>query len=278
MNKEKIFEKDSDIINKIVKYAYASAFLKNEKPISLFLIAPPDHSKTHNIMQYTTKYSYISTDLSYFGIYKLLQKDKKVKHLVIPDFLKITHKGQSTKRATLMTLNGFLEEGLHSINLAGSEQFSDLKGRSGGIITATTTHSFFQSKKEWEGIGFLSRVLFCSYKYTDKTKLEIIRKIRDEEKSNKKKKGNIEKISFATNKTFKIPNEIDNEIIHISEFSFRRFKLLNKLLKTIALVRLYEKTENNKEKRKQKEIKISKDDLEELKRINKYLNLKFKYA
>ena len=61
-----------ELIMRLVKLVYMSAFLKNEKPLSLILIAPPESSKTHFLRQYKTKYSHISTDLSYTGLMILL--------------------------------------------------------------------------------------------------------------------------------------------------------------------------------------------------------------
>jgi len=175
-------------IERIVDLVYASSFLKNQTPLSLMLIAPPAQSKTFFILGKKTKYSHISTDLSFMGVVKNLQKKEgknALKHIIIPDFIKITGKKKSTTDNLLGLLNNFLEEGIFSIDLANREPI-DFKGRTGGIITATTKASYEQNIRDWERMGLASRFIMVSYQYSVDT-IEKIKQIINKEESKKKK-------------------------------------------------------------------------------------------
>jgi len=240
-------------IEEIVKLVFLSSYLKNEKPLSLILIAPPEHSKSHFLLKYTTKNSHISTDLSYFGLINLLKNDKKIKQIVIPDFLKVTEKNQNTKKSIISALSEFIEDGIYNINLANKEPIN-LKGRKGGILTATTPYSYRQNYKNWNGLGFKSRFLFIQYEQSSNTINKIMEKIAREE-GNKK----IKKIRLSTkSKLIKSNQKLNKKLILLSEFSRRKLKNYKILLKTIAL-------KNNHDKPTEEDFK----ELEELSKIIK---------
>jgi hypothetical protein len=257
-SKRKMSDKKTKIeaIKKIIKLVYTSSFLKNEKPLSLLLIAPPEQSKTHFLVGYESKYSHVSTDLSFMGLVKLLQENKNLKQIVIPDFTKITGKKQSTKNNLLTLLNSYLEEGLHTINLGNSEKI-DFKGRTGGILTATTRYSFNQNKKSWAGIGFESRFIVVSWKYSDETIEELLNLIACEENTkNQSPKKIILKLADVHS-----DKKINSELIQLCNKSLRKFKHLKVLLKCIAL-------QNGR-------IKTLLSDVKELRELNELINFDF---
>lgn len=243
-------------VKKIVELIYISAFLKNEKPLSLFLIAPPEQSKTHFILEKTTKFCHYSSDLSFAGLIKVLSENRKIKHLIIPDFLKITEKKQSTKANLLTILNSFLEEGVFEINLGNKEKI-DLKGRQGGIITATTDYSFHQNKKNWGGIGFISRFLVVSYKYSNETLEEILDIINSEKNTKAKKPLNLSYKLTDVQSSKKINKMLNT----LNDGSLRRQKQFIVLLKCIAL--------------RNGRTKTTEEDIEELKDLTEIINTRF---
>lgn len=245
-----------EAIKKLVKLTYISAFLKSEKPISLLLVAPPEQSKTHYLLSFKTKHSHLSTDLSYSGLTELLVRNNKIKHIVVPDFLKVTEKNQSTKKSIISFLNAYLEEGIYNINLANKQEIN-LKGRSGGIITSTTKESFFQNMKNWSGLGFKSRFIIASYEYSKETMQELIKKIVNEEST----KNQEAKILSYRQKYIKINPECYNEIVQFSDNSPRKLKNLKVLCKALALL-------NGNDEVTQKEVY-------EIGKLNKYLNIRF---
>lgn len=243
-------------IQKIVELVYISGFLKNEKPLSLFLIAPPEQSKSHFILEKTTRFCHQSSDLSFMGLIKLMSEKKDLKHIIIPDFLKITGKKQSTKNNLLTILNSFLEEGVYEINLGNKEKI-DLKGKQGGIITATTDYSFYQNRKNWGGIGFISRFITVTYKYGEESLKEIFDIINGEKNTAKIKP---KKLSYPITEV-ESSKEINEMLNEFNDGSLRRQKNFIVLLKCIALRNGRKKT--------------TKADVEELKKLMVLLNARF---
>lgn len=217
-------------IEKIINLVLASAYVKNQEPLSLILLAPAGQSKTHFLLQKCTKYSHISSDLSFAGLIKILKMKPIKKHIIIPDFIKITQKKKSTSENLLGILNNFLEEGVYSINLGNIETL-DFKGRKGGIITATTKSSYAQNKKNWIGMGFQDRLIVVSYQYSSET-IKKIQAILNNENHKKikpkllKLKSRVIETEPRLNSLFNIPSG-DN---------LRRLRQLQNLAKCNALV------------------------------------------
>ena len=235
--------------------SYLSAYLKNEKPISLLLLAPPEQSKTHFLLAERTRLCHLSTDLSFIGLVKILSQNNAIKHIIIPDFTKITGKKRSTTENLLTLLNSYLEEGVFGIDLGNRERI-DLKGIRGGILTATTEKSFYQNKKAWEGIGFSSRFMVMSWSYSDET-IEKIKKLINKGVKMKTKPKNI-----TAKKTEVTSDEETNSLLNkIAGNSLRKLGQLQVLLKCIALDEGRNKT--------------NKKDVEELKELNEVLNFDF---
>jgi hypothetical protein len=190
------------------------------------------------------------------GLLNLLEQNKNLKQIIIPDFLKVTEKSKNTKKSLLSALNGYLDEGIFSINLANKELI-DAKGRVGGVITSTTKASFFQNSKNWNAIGFKSRFIVVSWEYSDDTKMEILRKIAKEENTHNIKPTTIKQKLTKIETNFKL----SNKLINISDKSTRKLKNFKVLLKSIAL--------NNNHK------KPTESDFKELKELSKLINVKF---
>lgn len=252
-----IENKNTDDIKEIIELVYISAFLKNEKPLSLLLLAPPENSKTSLILEKTTKFCHYSTDLSFQGVIKMLQEKNKILHIVIPDFLKITSKKTSTKNNLVSLLNAFLDEGIFQINL-GNKETIDLKGRAGGVVTATTDYSFYQNRRNWKGLGFLSRFIVVSWRYKPETIQEIFNTINLEKNTARKKS-----ILINYKKTeVKSKPEINAKLNEISDNSLRKLKNLQVLLKCLAL--------------KNGRNYTTDADIKRLKELNQFMNTDFK--
>lgn len=273
--------KEINKIERIIELVYLSEYVKHtdDKPLSLMLIAPPEQSKSHFLLKYETPVSKVVTDLSFMGLIKLLQgkMDEKrakkgqksakngqksgIKQLIIPEFLKISQKKKSTFDNLMGLLNSYLEnEGINEISLGNNDKI-DLEGVNGAIITATTQHSYYQNIKKWEDTGFVSRFLYVSYSYSDKTNNEVIDYILETEIDEKKKKE--PPILIKKNKKVFVKGikEYNSELKVLAGYSIRQAKKLALLLKTIAIS--YDRDY------------IIKSDMEELKELNKFFNTKF---
>ena len=252
MIKKEIDKKED--IRKIVKLCHLSAYLIDEEQLSLMLIAPPENGKTHFLMSYEDRLSINVTDLSFMGLVHNLQRNLKFKSLKIPDFLKITGKKRSTSQNLLTLLNGFLEEGLFKIDLGNKEEIN-FKGRRGGILTATTNKSYSQNRKTWEGMGFSSRFLICSYKYSSETIYKIMKLIN----KGKTKKQKAEKIK--SKRSLVISEDKFNQQLNKISVGLRQLIQLQTLAKANAL------NENR--------LKVIQKDINEVIRLHQYLNLDY---
>lgn len=165
-----------DKIKELIKTIIYTGYIEGEKPINVFFVGNYGigKSETLKLFNVNDNVAYF-TDVTYMGIVKLLQESKEVRHVVIPDFLKITMKKQSTTNNIISCLNAGIEEGIDKISMMG--QTFDFKGKQFGLISATTKMSFSQNRKKWESMGFLSRMLIVSYDYKDKTKEDIFQYI-----------------------------------------------------------------------------------------------------
>jgi len=239
-------------IKKIVILALISGFLKKNKPISLLIVARSGSGKTEVMKSVTSKRSAFLTDVNYSGFIELLKKDPKLTHILIPDFLKITMKKKSTSDNLISILNAFTEEGLEKIQGYFNEDF---EGRVGGIIIATTSASYNQHKSEWCAIGFVSRMIICSYKYHKDTKELILDHIINEEEFKKPKK-----IS-ATETFVKSCRAMNIQLKSLARNDFRKMKQFITLTKSNALY--------NKRK------EVIQEDIDEIIRLSQYLNLDY---
>lgn len=159
-------------LHELIRTVLFSGYVAGEKPLSIMLVGNVGIGKSQLLNTYQPNENLaFFTDVTYMGIIKLLTEHKEVRHVVIPDFLKITMKKKSTTDNIISCLNAGIEEGIDKISLMG--QSYDFKGKQFGIITATTSASYHQHKKTWQAMGLLSRMLIISYDYSDKTKEQI---------------------------------------------------------------------------------------------------------
>ena len=243
-----------DDILKIVKLVLLSGYIKGVKPLSLFLISEYGLGKTEIITNYKDKRILFATDISYIGLLSELKENKNVTHLVIPDFLKITMKKRSTSDNLISLLNAGTEEGIGMIHLGNFKE--DFKNRNIGIVVATTKDSYNQRKKYWKGIGFLSRMIICSYSYSKDTTDKIITFINSEEYLNNNKKS---RLDCLRKQEIKSTEQLNKQLNDIADKKFRTLKQLQTLAKCNALVR--------------NDNKVTIEDINEIKRLSKYLNL-----
>lgn len=216
-------------IEKLVKYALITGFLKrNTAPISLMLVAPPESNKTSILKQFekirNAKYT---IDLSAKPLTNFLKDASKDKyyHIIVPDFIKVVTHKSFISSATVTTLNAGIEEGIRASMYYGME--IDLKKNVKiGLITSMTPEVYKSQFKAWNEIGFLSRMLTVSYEYTNETRLAIMKMISgdgceplDETLTKLRKKGVPTEIS--------IPSDISDALLLFADSLANKLKTYN---------------------------------------------------
>lgn len=246
-------------LKELIKTILFSGYVSNEKPLSAIFIADVGSGKSEmlNSFKVNDNIAYF-TDVTYMGLIKLLENEKEIRHIVIPDFLKITMKKKSTTDNITSCFNAMMEEGLDKISMMG--QSFDFKGKNVGLITATTKDSFAQYKKRWKSMGFLSRMLIISYRYSEKTKEEIFRYIYNREylNDNNKSKENMP----LRNVHIKLKPELA-KMLREKRTDFRN----QKQLQTLAMARCLM---DNRTK-----LEVTKKDIQKINSFKKFINLEF---
>ena len=241
-------------LQKLVKLVLLTGDIKGLKPVSLLIVSKSGNGKTELISSYEKNTAPFFTDISYIALAETLKKDKKIKHVIIPDFIKITQKKRSTSDNLISFLNALLEEGVGKIRLFNQE--IDLKKRVIGLITATTKASFGQRKSKWSDFGFVQRMLIVSYDYSEETIEKIIDSI-NEDKFIKTKKSTIDKIGDC----IESEKSLNKQLNRYANNNFRTLKHLQSLAKAHALMR--------------KSKIVEQEDINEIIRLTKYMNLDY---
>jgi len=176
-----------DPIEKILQIVLASGKIKGEKPLSAIVIAPVEAGKTSIIRRvcFKAEPALYLTDATAYGIIRASNglrdfKEGRYTHLVIPDLLTCLGHKRDTVRALIHFLNSLIEEGIVNISTYATHLMGTVEIRA-GIITAIPKEPFFDKRRGWEKIGFLSRALPISFDYSVATQIEIFKYIQNQE-------------------------------------------------------------------------------------------------
>ena len=168
-------------IEKILKIGIYSGLLKNEKPLSIFLVANAGSGKTSLLNQFESPTIWNVSDISQKSIAEELGKknDKGVTHIVMGDFIAVQSHGYATVNSTVGMLNRLIEEGILNERFYGQNITLDKKAVI-GLITSTTIDKFEDLFVRYSDIGFFDRILPAFYKLSDKSITEINERMKKE--------------------------------------------------------------------------------------------------
>lgn len=173
-------------LTQLIRLTLFTAHLEGEKPISLLIVSDrPESGKTQVIKKFNkNKKVALVTDATAFGIWRdfrdSLEKNE-INHLLFPDFLTATSRQKATVESLITTLNPLIEEGLAELHTGFLKPLKITSPHPIGIILAMIKAPFEKQREEWTRNGFLSRLLVCSYKYSDDTVKAIFKSILDSE-------------------------------------------------------------------------------------------------
>lgn len=217
-------------IERLVKYAIITGVIKRDEnvaPLSLMLVAPPEHNKTRILQQFEAcKNVRFASDISGKPLMAFLKeaRDKKISHILIPDFIKVMGHNYNVVAAVVRTMNAMMEEGIQHNMFYGQEIDLGTKVQC-GLVTSMTPGSYLQQFKSWYDIGLLSRFLTVSYEYSDETRIAISKIISGRTPDGyvpHDKKCNV--IKMGGPKNIKIPPEAADVILSYSDDLVSRLK------------------------------------------------------
>lgn len=241
-------------VRKIVKLSIISGKLRSDEPINVMLSSRSGSGKTMILKGFAMKNIVFCTDLTYKGVLNIMEKDKNITHILIPDFLKLTMKKQSTTANLISLLNSALDEGVGKIEMYNYSH--DFEGRRLGLITATTRQSLRQNMVEWRSIGFLNRFLTVSYTYSEKTIAEINGFINAERQFGE----TIEKLKSKSVK-FRGNSILFSQFNTLANGNFRSLKQYQALAKCNAI--------------NEGRDRVEQKDIDEILRLSHYINLNY---
>ena len=255
-------------LEEIIKLCIYSDYVKNERPVSLLIVAKPESGKTEvlRLFKVNNGIAYI-TDITKFGLESILLpkiERGEIRRIIIPDFLKVLGRSKSARKNIITLLNALVEEGVVSIQtfLTHQEFKKEVKC---GLITAITSFEFFRGLG---GYGFLTRLLPFSYSYD----LPTVNKIFKYLISEKYKEENPIKLKLPKrDKEIKLSPRLAEKLIpisssigqHLKIYGFRIQRHLQILAKASALERGSKK--------------VTMKDINRIIKLSKWMNLKMMY-
>jgi len=162
-------------LQKIIECVLISPYVKNEKPLSLLIIAKAESGKTSAMKVYRQNKGIVYvTDCTAYGLTRdILPKmvSGEVKTIMIPDLLTPLSKQTKTRKSFVAFLNNLIEEGIVKVTTYSMIWDKDVKAN---VITAVTDQALRDGRHEWAKMGFLSRFIIFSYSYSLSTVMEIL--------------------------------------------------------------------------------------------------------
>lgn len=162
-------------LKKIIECTLISPYIKDEKPISLLIVAKPESGKSSVMKQYRENKGVVYiTDCTAYGLTReILPKivSGEIKTIMIPDLITPLSKATKTRQSFVAFLNNLIEEGVAKMTTYATVWNKDVNAN---IITAVTDEELRDARHNWAKIGFLSRFILFSYSYSISTITEIL--------------------------------------------------------------------------------------------------------
>ena len=162
-------------LKKMIECALTSPYIKNEKPISLLIVAKAESGKSSVMKQYRENKGVVYlTDCTAYGIKRdILPKivSGEIKTIMIPDLITPLSRQTKTRRGFVAFLNNLIEEGIAKITTYATVWNKDVNAN---LISAVTDEVLRDARHGWAKIGFLSRFIMFSYSYSISTVTEIL--------------------------------------------------------------------------------------------------------
>ena len=162
-------------LKKIIECTLISPYIKDEKPLSLLIVAKPESGKSSVMKQYRENKGVVYiTDCTAYGLTReILPKivSGEIKTIMIPDLITPLSKATKTRQSFVAFLNNLIEEGVAKMTTYATVWNKDVNAN---IITAVTDEELRDARHNWAKIGFLSRFILFSYSYNISTITEIL--------------------------------------------------------------------------------------------------------
>jgi hypothetical protein len=261
-----------EALKKLIECTILSTLIKDEKPISLLIVALPESGKTTAMQLYKdTKGVLYLTEGTAFGIQTNYLRDiesGKIRTFIIPDLITPLAKQQATRQGFIAFFNSLIEEGVAKV-ATGFMLRNEAKEVKANMITAVTKGVLEDNRHHWDRIGFMSRFIVISYSYDDATIQRIMKYYSEHGYGNK---GKPKKIKFkvpAREIDVDLPVEIAEKLTPVamkigkiySNYGIRAKVNFRCLLKCIAWLN--------------RRTVVNEDDFDEFLHLARFMNLEY---
>ncbi len=256
------------LIAKMCHVILLTGKIKGHSPLSLLLIAAPEHGKTSVVLQRACPAVVDVTDATGRGIVEILKTKPNISHLIFNDFVAINSHSKTVRAYTIAMINAMTEEGIRTIAFPGSvESFSEVQGKKG--IIACLTMDLMKDGRSWfNKIGLTSRMIPFSFSHSPELQLAIKDAIDTDYKNiklNDRGKMSIPSIAISVTISTAFTNEIrkiaDQKAKDLKDpTGYRRLKQFRSLAKAHAVSRTW------------KNPSVNKSDIDFLHRILPYIS------
>ena len=256
-----------DPLERIVQATLQSAYVKDEKPLSLLIVAKPESGKTLVLKKYRENKGIVYlTDCTAYGLTRdILPKviSGEIRHILIADLITPLSKSAKTRQSLVAFLNNLIEEGVAKMTTYATSWEKEVRC---GMISAITDDALQDGRHEWAKMGFLSRMFIFSYSYP----ISAVYKIFDSLMSDRSGVDEKIELKFPNQpKDVVLPKPIAKKLIPISMkvgesmklHGFRFFLNTKTMLKALALL-------NGR-------ATVTDREFEEFLELSRYLNCQF---
>jgi hypothetical protein len=158
---------ETGLLKKMIECTLISPYIRDEKPISLLIVAKPESGKTAHLKIYReNKGVCYMTDCTAYGLTRdVMPKlvSGEMKTMMIADLITPLSRSTKTRKNFVAFLNNFIEEGIAKITTYATIWEKEVRGN---LITAVTDAELQDGRREWAKMGFLSRFILFSYSYS----------------------------------------------------------------------------------------------------------------
>lgn len=229
----------TQIVTEFLQTILLTGRVKDESPVSTFIIAEPEHGKTTLCLESPTSSQVDLTDCTGRGLQEILKYKAEISHIILNDLTSIMGHGRTVRTYLFAMINAMTEEGIRTIAFPGSVETYQNGKR--GIIACSTPALIKDARCWFNKTGLTSRILPFHYQYSESLVIKIKASITADQKNSKPQTLSIPEKPIHVN----IPEREANEIQRISDSKstelgdstgIRRLKQFRKLAKAHSLI------------------------------------------
>lgn len=254
----------------IIELVLLSGWIKNADPLSLIISSNVGAGKTELVKQYSeTKGVKFLSEATAYGIKSRYLKDiqmGRIKHLIIGDLLVPLSKQKKTRDDFTAFCNTIIEDGIESIHTY-AQHWDGKAPVKCGLITTIAKPDFLSKSRRWGAMGFLSRAIPVTYRYSLTTRLRIYQQIATAKTLTELPKKHI----WLPNRpvTIKPSSSLNLKLIELSMkfeeleqvYGFRRQEQFQTMAMSNAL--------------RNHRLSVTRQDCDKVVELSKYINLSF---